>query len=308
MSATANERTRQRAVAPPTIREHKIPAEDSKPYIAIEGRRRRAVVLRKRRLEDRPASIRRLHASPNSSCRRRTRCRSASSPAATAILWFCARRRNKIGRITLQGDITLVRRCRRRTPGRTACCSAPTAMSGSPKPKSARSAASRRTARSPNSRTASRRARSRCRSSERDGALWFSEAAGNRVGRITMDGKVTEFPIPSHDSQPRAMTTHPDGSIWFVETSTNALGRIDRDGNITEHKVTTPNVFAARRLRRRRRRSLVHRELRQQDRPHGAGRHHGRRISDIPTPGSRRALHRADVERPIVSSRNGMPG
>ena len=52
-----------------------------------------------------------------------------------------------------------------------------------------------------------------------------SEAAGNRVGRITVDGVVTEFPIPSHDSQPRAMVTHPDGSIWFVETSTNALGR-----------------------------------------------------------------------------------
>ena len=45
----------------------------------------------------------------------------------------------------------------------------------------------------------------------RDGALWFSEAAGNRVGRITMDGQVTEFPIPSHDSQPRAMCPHPDG-------------------------------------------------------------------------------------------------
>src|SRR6185437_9834390 len=27
----------------------------------------------------------------------------------------------------------------------------------------------------------------------RDGALWFSEAGGNRVGRIAMDGTVTEF-------------------------------------------------------------------------------------------------------------------
>ena len=76
----------------------------------------------------------------------------------------------------------------------------------------------------------------------RDGALWFSEAAGDRIGRMTVDGKVTEFPIPSHDSQPRAMVTHPDGSIWFVETSTNALGRVDRDGRITEHKVPTPNA------------------------------------------------------------------
>ena len=76
----------------------------------------------------------------------------------------------------------------------------------------------------------------------RDGALWFSEAAGNRIGRITLDGTVTEFPIPSPDSQPRAMVAHPDGSIWFVETSTNALGRIDRDGVITEHRVPTPDA------------------------------------------------------------------
>ena len=67
-------------------------------------------------------------------------------------------------------------------------------------------------------------------------------SSGNRIGRITVDGEVTEFPIPSHDSQPRAMVTHPDGSIWFVETSTNALGRIDRAGRITEHPVPTPNA------------------------------------------------------------------
>jgi len=56
---------------------------------------------------------------------------------------------------------------------------------------------------------------------------------------FTTHGDVIEYPIPSHDSQPRAMATHPDGSIWFVQTSTNSLGRIDRAGNITEHKVTT---------------------------------------------------------------------
>ena len=147
---------------------------------------------------------------------------------------------NKIGRITLPGRHR-ISVCRRRMPDRTRCRSAPTAISGSPKPKPARSAASRRTARSPNSRTASPGSKP-LSIVVRDGALWFSEAAGNRVGRITMDGMVTEFPIPSHDSQPRAMVTHPDGSIWFVETSTNALGRIDRDGRIIEHKVLTPNA------------------------------------------------------------------
>ena len=122
-----------------------------------------------------------------------------------------------------------------------------------------------------------------------------------------MDGKVTEFPIPSHDSQPRATIAHPDGSIWFVETSTNALGRIDRAGTITEHPGDDAERVAARRLRRAGRRSLVHREFRQQDRPHGAGRHHARRVRH-PDAGERRALHHRDVERPALSSRNGTPG
>jgi len=76
----------------------------------------------------------------------------------------------------------------------------------------------------------------------RDGALWFSEAAGNRVGRITVDGAVSEFNIPTHDSQPRAMVTHPDGSIWFVETGANALGRLGRDGKFQDFRFPTPNA------------------------------------------------------------------
>ena len=133
----------------------------------------------------------------------------------------------------------------------------------------------------------------------RDGALWFSEAAGNRIGRITVDGAVTEFPIPSHDSQPRAMVSHPDGSIWFVETSTNALGRIDRDGRITEHAVPTPNASLRGVTVGARRRAVVHRQLRQQDRLHGARRHGARRIrhSDAEL---RRALHRRAGRRPAV--------
>jgi len=86
----------------------------------------------------------------------------------------------------------------------------------------------------------------------RDGALWFSEAAGNASDASEWTALVTEFPIPSHDSQPRAMVTHPDGSIWFVETSTNALGRIDRNGAIREFVIPTPNATLRGSLARRR--------------------------------------------------------
>ena len=90
-----------------------------------------------------------------------------------------------------------------------------------------------------------------------------------QIGRITMDGEVTEYPIPTPNCEPRAMVTHPDGHIWFVETKANALGRIDAQGRVTEWPVKTPNASLARRHRGARRRPLVHRELRQQDRPHG---------------------------------------
>ena len=95
--------------------------------------------------------------------------------------------------------------CRPQTPGRTASRSGRMAMCGFPKPRRRRSAGS------PGRR--SRDSETGIAGSKplsivvRDGALWFSEAAGNQVGRITVDGMVTEFPIPGHDRQPRAMVT-----------------------------------------------------------------------------------------------------
>ena len=75
-----------------------------------------------------------------------------------------------------------------------------------------------------------------------DGALWFSECAASQIGRITMHGRVTEYKIPTPNSEPRAMAAHPDGGIWFVETKGNALARIDAHGRISEFPVNTPNA------------------------------------------------------------------
>ena len=47
----------------------------------------------------------------------------------------------------------------------------------------------------------------------RDGDLWFSEYEAGQIGRITIDGLVTEYPIPTPDGEPRAMAVHPDGPI-----------------------------------------------------------------------------------------------
>ena len=50
-----------------------------------------------------------------------------------------------------------------------------------------------------------------------DGALWFTGLSGNRIGRITTAGVITEFTVPTADSVPIGITAGPDGALWFTE-------------------------------------------------------------------------------------------
>jgi virginiamycin B lyase len=70
-----------------------------------------------------------------------------------------------------------------------------------------------------------------------DAALWFTEAScvrqpgsrcivGNKIGRITTTGFVTEFTIPSDGSGPHSITTGPDGALWFTEYYGSRVGRL----------------------------------------------------------------------------------
>jgi len=56
-----------------------------------------------------------------------------------------------------------------------------------------------------------------------DGALWFVENLGNKVGRITTDGDITEFDIPTPNTQPQGLAFAPDGSLWFTERNGNRV-------------------------------------------------------------------------------------
>jgi virginiamycin B lyase len=77
-----------------------------------------------------------------------------------------------------------------------------------------------------------------------DGALWFTESVGNKIGRITTSGAVTEFPVPTPNSQPAAITAGPDGALWFVEAAAGKIGRITTAGGITEFPIPAPISFA----------------------------------------------------------------
>jgi virginiamycin B lyase len=60
-----------------------------------------------------------------------------------------------------------------------------------------------------------------------DGNVWFTDYQNGRIGKITTNGDVTLFNIPSYPSNPTAITLGPDGNIWFVETAlTSKIGRI----------------------------------------------------------------------------------
>jgi virginiamycin B lyase len=74
-----------------------------------------------------------------------------------------------------------------------------------------------------------------------DGALWFTENATNKIGRITTDGLLTRFSVPTPDSQPHSIVAGPDGALWFTENAGNKIGRITTAGVVAEFSIPTPN-------------------------------------------------------------------
>ncbi len=59
-----------------------------------------------------------------------------------------------------------------------------------------------------------------------DGNLWFTEADGNNIGRLTPAGSITEFPVPTTGSGTGEIAPGPDGNLWFTEFTGNNIGRL----------------------------------------------------------------------------------
>jgi virginiamycin B lyase len=72
-----------------------------------------------------------------------------------------------------------------------------------------------------------------------DGALWFTEENGSKIGRITTTGTITEFTTPTAGSGPVGITAGPDGALWFTEGRINKIGRATTAGAITEFPIPT---------------------------------------------------------------------
>jgi len=73
-----------------------------------------------------------------------------------------------------------------------------------------------------------------------DGELWFTEAHGNKIGRISTGRTITEFPIPTTDSKPVWIVAGPDDALWFTENGGDKIGRIVTDGTISSFRSPNP--------------------------------------------------------------------
>lgn len=74
-----------------------------------------------------------------------------------------------------------------------------------------------------------------------DGNVWFTDLSNNEVGKITPQGVVTAYaiPTPNRGNVGGRLVTGPDGNVWF--THANAVDRVTPAGVITEFSPPTAN-------------------------------------------------------------------
>jgi streptogramin lyase len=70
-----------------------------------------------------------------------------------------------------------------------------------------------------------------------DQNLWFTASPNGAtdmvVGKITLDGTVTEYPVEAREGRANSIASGADGNLWFVEEGANAIGRSSVNGKVT---------------------------------------------------------------------------
>src|SRR5512133_991584 len=59
-----------------------------------------------------------------------------------------------------------------------------------------------------------------------DQSVWFSEVTAQQIGRLGIDGSLTEYATPRLDTYPRGIVAGPDGNYWFTAPGIGAIERI----------------------------------------------------------------------------------
>jgi len=71
-----------------------------------------------------------------------------------------------------------------------------------------------------------------------DGALWFTDSAQHRIGRMELGGAVRTFDLPP-GSAPTRIVAGPDDAVWFIAEGGDKIGRISVDGELTQYPIPT---------------------------------------------------------------------
>ncbi|MGI8736456.1 MAG: virginiamycin B lyase family protein [Candidatus Eremiobacter antarcticus] len=76
-----------------------------------------------------------------------------------------------------------------------------------------------------------------------DGALWFTEYPSG-IGRITVNGHITEYKIPTTYSLPSKIIRGPDNNLWFNEQGRPKSGE-SRRRELSQNFRSRPELWAA---------------------------------------------------------------
>ena len=68
-------------------------------------------------------------------------------------------------------------------------------------------------------------------------AAWALAMLGASLAGTAQAQTITEFTVPTANSQPGGITAGPDGNIWFTELGASKIGRITPAGTITEFPI-----------------------------------------------------------------------
>lgn len=71
--------------------------------------------------------------------------------------------------------------------------------------------------------------------------MWFTGKSTGTVGKVTPDGKVTTYVLPTVGSVPIYVRAGSDGTMWVTELVGNAIARITADGTVKEFPIPTHN-------------------------------------------------------------------
>jgi virginiamycin B lyase len=69
-----------------------------------------------------------------------------------------------------------------------------------------------------------------------NGDAWFIEYFGDRIGRVTPSGELSEFTLPE-ESRPRDIAIDAQGDAWFTQEGSRKIGRMDTAGKLKQFEL-----------------------------------------------------------------------